>query len=695
MEEGPGLYKNRELSWLEFNGRVLEEAERAATPLGEKLSFLSIYQNNLDEFFMVRVGALLDRMELDGARREGKTGMTPEEELCAIFARVRALERRKDRAYAQGMDALARYGVRVWGPSAPTPGLAEWFEREAAPALSPVVVREGDPFPFLQGGMIYAAGALETPQGERALGLVPCAAGVLPRLVPWGRGRALLEELILRCLSRLFPGYRARERGLVRLTRSADLDADFLYDEELDYRDFVEELVEKRRRLSPVRLVLSLGTGKFLAEELARRLDLPRRGIFRSASPLDLSFLPLSFLPRLRDALAEAPELFYPPYVPQNSSGFRRDRPLLSQVRERDRLLCYPYDSMEPFLDLLDEAAADPAVLSIRMTLYRAAPDGRVARALMAAAGRGKDVLALVELKARFDEERNVRLSRRLEEAGCRVVHGVSGRKIHAKLCLITRREEGGELEYYTQVGTGNYNERTSRQYADFSLLTAEAGLGREVEGIFEALARGATPTTTGELLTAPQGLEEGLLELMDTEIARARAGEGGYIGGKLNALTDKVLMEKLAEASQAGVKVELVVRGICCLVPGVPGRTENITVRSVVGRFLEHSRLYVFGREGRERVYLSSADWMTRNIRRRVEAAVPIHSAEVRERLLSMFRALLRDDRQARELGADGVYRPTARGAGVNAQELFLQTRKPAVPNGSSANAETQPFGP
>lgn len=669
-------YWNRELSWLKFNERVLEEAESESVPLCERLSFASIYQNNLDEFFMVRVGSLADRMLLSKNLRDSKTHMTAEEQIRAVLKDVARLNRRKDAVYATLMSRLEDCGVRLVNfkklEGQESRELERYFDAEIAPLLSPTLVTRRQPFPFLQNREIYAVGVLVGKSGKEKLGIIPCGTGVIPRLisVPGRPGAYMLsEELILHFLPKVFGGNRVVAKSLLRMTRNADIDADTLYDEGLDYREFMAKLIKRRRRLAPVRLELSRELDGDIVKTLCAYTEVKPEAVFRCRSPLELSFLS-----QIQDTLRQRPELFFEKRFPQRSPQFRADRPIFAQIREKDKLLSYPYESMKPFLDFLQEAAGDPAVVSIKMTLYRVARRSKVVEALIEAAENGKNVLVLVELKARFDEENNIEWSRRLEEAGCQVIYGLEGYKVHSKLCLVTRREKG-HTEYFTQVGTGNYNEKTARMYTDLSLMTADPDIGLEAAMVFQALAKGETVESSRQLLVAPRCLQNRVLELIDREADFARRGQRAYIGVKINSLTDKAIIDRLIEASRAGVQIDLIVRGICCLLPGIPGLTDHIRVISIVGRFLEHSRIYLFGPEERQTAYLASADFMTRNTLRRVEVAAPILDGDLRRRVNEMFQTMLRDNQQARELRPTGEYvRLHAQEDALNAQEYFYQ---------------------
>ncbi|RHQ75340.1 polyphosphate kinase 1 [Blautia sp. AF22-5LB] len=669
------IYMNRELSWLKFNERVLEEAENPKVPLCERLTFASIYQSNLDEFFMVRVGSLIDQMLVAKDSRDNKTHMTPKEQIQAILPQVEILNRRKDEVYGKLMEKIEKYGVRLVDFSKITEEenkfLEAYFDMEISGLISPTIVGKRQPFPFLKNKEIYAVVVLTTKSGKERLGIIPCGSGVFERLIhlPGGNTYMLSEELILHYIPKVFKGYQVKEKSLLRVTRNADIDADALYDEDLDYREFMADLIKKRKKLAPVRIELSRKLSEGSVKLICEHLAIKSQYVFRSQAPLDLSFV---F--QIEDALRKIPELFYERRTPRKSPAFTGDRPILDQIKEKDKLLSYPYESINPFLNMLHEAANDKDVVSIKMTLYRVAKQSKVVEALIEAAENGKEVLVLVELKARFDEENNIGWSRLLEDAGCRVIYGLDGYKVHSKLCLITKKTDE-QIEYYTQIGTGNYNEKTSRLYTDLSLMTYNVDIGLEAANVFQALAMGETIKHVDHLLVAPKCLQNKILDMIDEEIAHARAGEPAYIGLKMNSLTDKKIMEKLVEASCTGVRIDMVIRGICCLIPQVPGKTENIHVRSIVGRFLEHSRIYIFGSEGREKIYIASADFMTRNTLRRVEVAAPVYDEEIKARLLEMFRIMLKDNQQARQENGEGIYRilPTDEEP-LNAQEYFYE---------------------
>ncbi len=668
------IYMNRELSWLKFNERVLEEAENPEVPLCERLTFASIYQSNLDEFFMVRVGSLYDQTLLDKKIRENKTGMTSQEQIDAILKRTKQINKRKEAVYEELMERVAEQGIRILRfnelDEEGAAYLERYFESEIAPLISPTVVGRRQPFPFLRNKEIYAVAVLGSKGKKDRLGIIPCTSNIFGRLiaVPGMQGTYMLaEELILHFAPAVFKGYKIKSKSLLRITRNADIDADALYDEDLDYREFMEGLIKQRKKLAPIRLELSRDIDKKGIAVLCEYLELDESHVFISSTPLDLSFV---F--QIQDLLRKHTELYFPKRTPQRSDQFQDGRSIIDQIREEDKLLSYPYESIRPFLHLLTEAAEDPDVISIKMTLYRVAKQSKVVEALIEAAENGKEVVVLVELRARFDEENNIGWSRLLEDAGCQVIYGLDGYKVHSKLCLITRKN-GGQVEYITQIGTGNYNEKTSRLYTDLSLMTANVEIGLEASNVFQALSKGEVVEHSEHLLVAPKCLQNKVLAMLDEEIAHARNGEEAYAGFKLNSLTDKKIIDKLIEASEAGAKVDMVVRGICCLIPGVEGKTENIRIFSIVGRFLEHSRIYIFGSRERRKYYIASADFMTRNTVRRVEVAAPVYDERLQNKLQDMFDTMLADNQKARYLGADGNYqRVINEHALLNSQEYF-----------------------
>ena len=670
------IYMNRELSWLKFNERVIEEAENPEVPLCERMNFVSIYQSNLDEFFRVRVGSLQDQMLVNKKIRDNKTNMTSEEQIRAILKEVKRLNKRKDAAYKDLMGKVEEYGIRLidftTAKSEEKKYLEQYFNHEIVPLSSPTIVGKRQPFPFLRNQDIYAVVVLETRSGKERIGIIPCTNNMVERLIelPGGKGRYILSEnIILHYIGKVFKGYKVKGKSLIRVVRNADIDADALYDEDLDYREFMADLMKERKKLSPVRLDMSREIDESVVEALCRYLDVLPERVFRSEAPLDLSFVY-----KIQDLLRMNPELFYEKRVPQKSASFRDGESILKQIEKEDKLLSYPYESIRPFLNMLNEAAEDDSVISIKMTLYRLAKQSKIIEALCEAAENGKEVVVLVELRARFDEENNIRWSRMLEKAGCQIIYGLEGYKVHSKLCLITKKGPDG-IEYITQIGTGNYNEKTARLYTDLSLMTANEQIGMDAARVFQALAKGETVEESGHLLVAPKCLQSRIIEMIDEEIRNKKNGEDAYIGLKLNSLTDKKIMDKLVEASCAGVHIDMIIRGICCLIPGVKGQTENIHIISIVGRFLEHSRIYIFGCGEKRKYYISSADFMTRNTVKRVEVAAPVYSPVLKERIQEIFDLMLSDNKKARVENADGTYTLVkCEEAQVNSQEMLYQ---------------------
>lgn len=651
------FYDNRELSWLKFNARVLEEAFDEETPLFERLRFVQIFCSNLDEFFMIRVGSLHDKMLFDSKDTENKTNMTAKEQLVEIAKRVKQLLPVKDDAYSAIMDGLKNYGVEHLAVKDLSPEedayFRAFFTREIQSLLFTGVVDKKHPVPFLKSGEIYVGVAIRKKDDAArkvTFGILPASEN-FPKLV-WlpGTGKFLLiEELISHYAEQVFKNFEIISRCIFRVTRNADIAIDEgLYDHDVDFRDIMSDLVKKRKKLQPVRLEFLGKPDDSIAALIAKTLKVRDSFIFWQTAPLTMDFLS-----SVERKLEKNSELFFAPLTPQKSPAIDTKRPMIEQIKQHDIMLNYPYENINQFIRLLEEAAENPDVVSIKITLYRVARDSKIISALTRAAENGKDVLALVELRARFDEENNIGWSKCLEDAGVTVIYGLDELKVHSKLLLITLRD-GNDVSYITQVGTGNYNERTSKLYTDLTLMTADRDFGSDASVVFNALAVGNTVESTNKLLVAPKGLKSRIVELIDNEITYK---DKGYIGIKMNSLTDKDIIEKLAEASRAGVKIELVVRGICCLIAGVEGDTENIRVISIVGRFLEHSRIYIFGTGDRRRVYISSADFMTRNTERRVEVAAPLLDKSIADRAVEIFETMLRDNVKAREQDSEGNY--------------------------------------
>lgn len=672
MDEN-NIYINRELSWLQFNERVLEEAQDPAVPLLERLNFASIFQSNLDEFFMVRVGSLYDQMLIKPKKKDNKSNMTAQEQLEAIFYKVNELEPMKDIAYKNIMLELMEYGVeQINFRSASIEEqqyLQEYFKREIKPLVFPTIIDKKNPFPFLKNKEIYCAVQLQSKSNVK-LGIIP-ASGQFNRVIRLSGGNRfiLAEDLILHFAPSIFKNYKVVDKTLFRLTRNADITVEEgLYDQDFDFREAMEELCKKRKKLHPVRMQLSETFSQPALQFLCKKLDLDENHIFYLKTPLDLSFTGI-----IRDML-DKPELKFDKLVPQKSASVADNMAMMPQIKRHDILLSYPYETIKPFIQLLNEAANDSRVTEIKITLYRLAKNSMVIDALCDAAENGKQVTVLVELRARFDEENNINWSRRLQEAGCHIMYGPRELKVHSKLLLITR-QNNGKTEYITQVGTGNYNEKTSTLYTDLSLMTANQDIGNEAQLLFDALMENRLIEQSQHLLIAPLCLQNKVLEMIEEEITHVRNGEEGYIGIKINSLCDKVIMDKLVEASKAGVKIDMVIRGINSLATGVSGETENIKVISIVGRYLEHSRIYIFGTKKRSKIYISSADFMTRNTVRRVEVAAPLYNARIKQRVWNMFETLLNDNVKARNQLPDGTYiREISEHPPLDAQRFFFE---------------------
>ena len=671
-----GYTQNRELSWLEFNARVLAEAEDETVPLLERFKFLAIFTSNLDEFFMIRVGSLTDMAALEPNRRDTKSGLTAGEQLSRIYAAVEPLYARRDAAFRDVVARLAQEDLCRTSmdelDSSERKYIKQYFNTMIAPVLSPQVVDSHHPFPHLEGKVLHIAVLLSHKNNER-LGLIPVPASLPPiTFLPNDKRRYLMtEDILLAFADSIFEMYDVLEKTVFCVTRNADvpLDDEPFGSEQVDLRKKMERMLRQRRRMAIVRVELSRPVSSHFKECLHKRFEVTDEQIFLSRSaPLRMSY---AF--SLGDYLSDGrrSRLSDPPFIPQQPAMLPAGQSLLKTALQRDVLLSYPYESMEPFLQMIREAANDPSVLSVRITIYRLASKAKLVEYLCAAAENGKDVTVLIELRARFDEQNNIDWSERLEEAGCKIIYGFEDYKVHSKICLITRRERGG-VRYITQVGTGNYNEKTARQYTDVSLVTSSESIGMDAAQFFNNMAMSNLNGRYNRLLVAPTSLKNNILSLMDGEIAK---GSDGYILLKFNSLTDIDMIEKLHEASCAGVTVEMIIRGICCLLPGVPGKTENITVTSIVGRFLEHSRIYVFGRGENEKMYISSADLMTRNTERRVEIACPIDSPAVRARLHDILFAMQHDTVKARVLQPDGSYqKKPAVPEPICAQDLLMQ---------------------
>lgn len=668
--------ENRELSWLKFNKRVLEEAVCEQNPLLERLSFSAIYQNNLDEFFMVRVGSLTDAAKTDKKKKDSRTNMTPAQQLDAVFTAVRRLQPSVEEAYRKTMRELSEFGfehVSVENAAKDELAFLElYFKCEIKPFISGIVVNDALPFPFLKNKEIYAAVQLHAKKGV-AIGIIPVNFEHRDRMIPLGNGGkrfVLEEEAVLHFAHLMFKNYKVIDRALIRVTRNADI---MVSGKGADFRDRMEELVANRKKLAPVRLEISDDFSRDALDYICKKLKIKNSRVFTSRIPLDLSYL------FAIQELDDNPELHYIQRLPQRPAALSESKSIFSQVKAKDMLLSYPFESMGlSFVKLLQEAADDPKVTSIKITLYRLARNSKIIAALCTAAEHGKDVLVMIELRARFDEANNIEWSKVLQKAGVKVIYGPKDFKAHSKLLLITRKAQGGGYDYVTQIGTGNYNEKTSAIYTDLMLLTADRAVAEDAEAVFSGLLNGTFVEKTNKLLVSPLALRPQILAMMDEQIKISQNGGNGYIAAKINSLCDKVIIEKIVEASQAGVKIDLVVRGICCIIPQVEGYTDNVTVRSIVGRFLEHSRIFIFGSDGKEqKIYIGSADYMSRNTIRRVEVAAPVEDEKLKKRIREMFGVFMKDNVKARIMQNDGTYiraECSENEEELNSQEYFYE---------------------
>ena len=675
--------QNRELSWLRFNERVLEEARDEKTPLMERMKFVAIFTSNLDEFFMIRVGSLYDMAALDGKKTDSRSGMTPRQQLEAIYRAIAPLYKERDKTYAEIKKQLTPYGVCGLGfkelEQQEKKYVKKYFKEQILPVLSPQIVDANHPFPHLLNKEIYVVAQLKQ-DGKSMLGIVPVPQYITDVLyLPGNDVRYIrMEKVIMEYLELVFEQYEVSEKNYICVTRNADISPDDeLYADNGDFRRIMQETLHKRRRMAVVRLETASPLSKEMEKYFCEKFKITSECIFRTKMPMKLGFI-FAIADKLPETMKRS--LINKPFAPQ-PSAFLAEGSVMEQVKRKDVLLSYPYESMDPFLQLIKEAASDPDVMTIKITIYRLAKKARLVEYLCAAAENGKEVTALIELRARFDEQNNIDWSERMEEAGCRVIYGFEGYKVHSKICLITYRNKN-EIRYITQVGTGNYNEKTAKMYTDYSLMTSNQEIGEDAAVFFKNMSISNLDGVYNHLIVSPTSLKQKVLALMDEEITK---GENGRIIMKMNSVTDMDFIRKTAEASQAGVKVDLIVRGICCILPGIPGRTENLHVTSIVGRYLEHPRVFVFGAGADAKVYIGSADMMTRNTENRVEVACPIYDSGIRRRLIRDLQVMLSDNVKARRMGSDGTYRKKKQdGELVNAQEIFmrdaLNARRPSV---------------
>ena len=665
--------QNRELSWLKFNQRVLEEAKDSSVPLLERMKFVSIFTSNLDEFFMIRVGSLYDMSLTDNSTIDSRSGMNPKEQLDAIFAAVAPLYKERDKTYSEIKKLLNPYGVCGLSikelEQQEKKYVKKYFKDQILPILSPQIVDANHPFPHLLNKELYVIASLKQ-NGTSMIGIVPVPQFVSDILYLPGHDIRYIrmEKVIMEYLDVVFDKYEVSNKNYICVTRNADVSPD---DEALeindDFRLLMQETLHKRRRMAVVRMETAEPLDKELEKYFCDKFKITPAQIYRTKMPMKLDYI-FSIMDKVPSSLKRS--LIDEPFTPQ-PSRYLTDGKVIPQVKKKDILLSYPYESMDPFLRMIKEAAYDPTVLTIRITIYRLAKKARLVEYLCAAAENGKEVTVLIELRARFDEQNNIDWSERLEEAGCRVIYGFEGYKVHSKICLITYRNRNN-IEYITQVGTGNYNEKTATMYTDVSLITADKGIGEDAAVFFKNMSIGNLNGSYQHIIVSPTSLKPKVLSLMDEEIKK---GTNGRIIMKMNSVTDVDFIQKVSEASNAGVKVDLIVRGICCILPGVKGYTENLRVTSIVGRYLEHPRIFLFGTGADQKIYIGSADMMTRNTEKRVEVACPVYDETIRKQLTHMLKIMLADNVKARELKSDGKYYMKEKGTSkVNSQEYFMR---------------------
>lgn len=672
--------QNRELSWLRFNQRVLEEAADQDVPALERLKFISIFSSNLDEFFMVRVGSLFDLAHMTPDDTDSKTGWTPSNQLRHIYHTIPGLLTMKKQIYTAVMETLGQNGIQDVSietlNSDDLKQVNRFFKKELLPILSPILIGPNHPVPHLVNKRMNAVAMLKNKKGERAVGIVPVPAHVSPYLLlEDGMRYVRTENILLHWLPALFDAYTVKESCILTVTRNADIsfDDEKFEDNEDDFRRQMKKLLKQRDHLSVVRLELSTQVSSEFQKLLSGIARVEKYQIFVDSTPLNMGYV----FKLVGDLPKELPtRLLYPTYRPRWAEDLKHDQPIMPQVQKKDRLLFYPFDSVDPFLRLLNEAADNPHVLSIKITIYRLASSSKIAQTLCRAAENGKEVLVLMELRARFDEENNLLWSKMLEESGCQVIYGTEGYKCHSKICLITLRNHN-KTTYLTQIGTGNYNEKTNAMYTDLSLMTTDQTIGEDAAAFFRNMLVNKLDGEYQKLCVSPFGIKEMLLKNIDRQIA---LGKEGYICIKTNSVTERNIIDKLAQASQAGVEVQLIVRGICCILPGVVGETERIHVTSIVGRFLEHSRIYQFGRGEQAEYYISSADLMTRNLNHRVEIACPVQDAQIKEQLKWILDAQLHDTAKASLILPDGTYCRKHSAVPFDSQNYFME-QSPHIP--------------
>nr|WP_100051627.1 polyphosphate kinase 1 [Sellimonas intestinalis] len=666
--------QNRELSWLKFNQRVLEEAQDPDVPLLERMKFVAIFTSNLDEFFMIRVGSLYDMASLKEMELDRRSKMTPKEQLERIYEAVEPLYKERDKTYSEIKKRLSPYGIcglsfkELQDPEKKY--VKKYFKEQILPVLSPQIVDRNHPFPHLLNKEIYVIASLKRGN-QKLFGLVPVPTYLSEILLLPGHDIRYIrmEKILMEYLEIIFDKYEVSDKNYICVTRNGDVSPD---DEALDinedFRNLMKKTLSKRRKMAVVRLETANPLTENMERYFCDRFCITPKQIFRTKMPMKLSYI-FSVAEKVPEHMRRT--LIYEPFVPQKSAMVDEETSMIRQIRKKDILLSYPYESMEPFLKLLKEASTDPSVVTIKITIYRLSKKARLVEYLCAAAENGKEVTVLIELRARFDEQNNIDWSERLEDAGCRVIYGFENYKVHSKICLITCKTRNG-YQYITQIGTGNYNEKTAAMYTDVCLMTADREIGQDGATFFQNMCMGNLGGSYRHLLVSPYSLKKKVLELIEEE---TRKGENGRIIMKMNSVTDVDFIEQISRASRAGVEVDLLVRGICCIRPGVEGYTDHVRVTSIVGRFLEHPRIFSFGRGSAQKLYIGSADMMTRNTEKRVEVGCPVYDEDLRARLNHMLQVMLEDNVKARVLDAAGTYLKKGQGEPfVDAQEVFMQ---------------------
>lgn len=666
--------QNRELSWLKFNQRVLEEAQDPDVPLLERMKFVAIFTSNLDEFFMIRVGSLYDMASLKEMELDRRSKMTPKEQLERIYEAVEPLYKERDKTYSEIKKRLSPYGIcglsfkELQDPEIKY--VKKYFKEQILPVLSPQIVDRNHPFPHLLNKEIYVIASLKRGN-QKLFGLVPVPTYLSEILLLPGHDIRYIrmEKILMEYLEIIFDKYEVSDKNYICVTRNGDVSPDDeVLDINEDFRNLMKKTLSKRRKMAVVRLETANPLTENMERYFCDRFCITPKQIFRTKMPMKLSYI-FSVAEKVPEHMRRT--LVYEPFVPQKSAMVDEETSMIRQIRKKDILLSYPYESMEPFLKLLKEASTDPSVVTIKITIYRLSKKARLVEYLCAAAENGKEVTVLIELRARFDEQNNIDWSERLEDAGCRVIYGFENYKVHSKICLITCKTRNG-YQYITQIGTGNYNEKTAAMYTDVCLMTADREIGQDGATFFQNMCMGNLGGSYRHLLVSPYSLKKKVLELIEEE---TRKGENGRIIMKMNSVTDVDFIEQISRASRAGVEVDLLVRGICCIRPGVEGYTDHVRVTSIVGRFLEHPRIFSFGRGSAQKLYIGSADMMTRNTEKRVEVACPVYDEDLRARLNHMLQVMLEDNVKARVLDAAGTYLKMGQGEPfVDAQEVFMQ---------------------